>query len=84
MSAERSLLRSLLKEARPKQWAKNVLVVVTRDDETSILSVRNLAYVHVLYVDQLNAYDVLCNKHILFSKKSVPTPKAKAETGAAS
>ena len=34
-------------------------LVITRDDELSILSVRNLAYVHVLYSDQLNAYDVL-------------------------
>jgi len=48
--------------------AKNVLVVVTRDDETSILSVRNLAYVHVLYVDQLNAYDVLVSDDIVFTK----------------
>ena len=48
--------------------AKNVLVVITRDDETSILSVRNLAYVHVLYVDQLNAYDVLVSDDIVFTK----------------
>ena len=48
--------------------AKNVLVVVTRDDETSILGVRNLAYVHVLYVDQLNAYDVLVSDDIVFTK----------------
>ena len=45
-----------------------MLVVVTRDDETSILSVRNLAYVHVLYVDQLNAYDVLVSDDIVFTK----------------
>ncbi|GAA1706994.1 50S ribosomal protein L4 [Microbacterium sediminicola] len=47
---------------------KNVLVVVTRDDEASILSVRNLAYVHVLTFDQLNAYDVLVSDDIVFTK----------------
>ena len=48
--------------------AKNVMVVITRDDELSILSVRNLAYVHVLYFDQLNAYDVLVSDDIVFTK----------------
>ena len=44
------------------------MVVITRDDELSILSVRNLAYVHVLYFDQLNAYDVLVSDDIVFTK----------------
>ena len=47
---------------------KNVLVVITRDDELSILSIRNLAYVHVLFSDQLNAYDVLVSDDIVFTK----------------
>ena len=36
---------------------KNVLVVIDRDDELTVKSVRNLAYVHVLTYGQLNAYD---------------------------
>jgi large subunit ribosomal protein L4 len=47
---------------------KNVLVVIDRDDELTTLSVRNLAYVHVLYSDQLNAYDVLVSDDIVFTK----------------
>jgi large subunit ribosomal protein L4 len=47
---------------------KNVLVVIERDDEISIKSVRNLAYVHVLSFDQLNAYDVLVSDDIVFTK----------------
>ncbi|MEZ3159122.1 50S ribosomal protein L4 [Microbacterium sp. BWT-B31] len=47
---------------------KNVLVVITRDDDINALSVRNLAYVHVLYSDQLNAYDVLVSDDIVFTK----------------
>ena len=47
---------------------KNVLVVVDREDDLSVLSVRNLAYVHVLPFDQLNAYDVLVSDDIVFTK----------------
>lgn len=47
---------------------KNVLVVITRDDEISSKSLRNLAYVHVLTFDQLNAYDVLVSDDIVFTK----------------
>ena len=47
---------------------KNVLVVIERGDELSIKSVRNLAYVHVLTFDQLNAYDVLVTDDIVFTK----------------
>ena len=47
---------------------KNVLVVIDRDDELTIKSVRNLAYVHVLPFDQLNAYDVLVSDDIVFTK----------------
>ncbi|MBN9155021.1 MAG: 50S ribosomal protein L4 [Microbacterium sp.] len=47
---------------------KNVLVVIERDDELSVKSVRNLAYVHVLTFDQLNAYDVLVSDDIVFTK----------------
>jgi len=47
---------------------KNVLVVIERADEVTIKSVRNLAYVHVLTFDQLNAYDVLVSDDIVFTK----------------
>jgi large subunit ribosomal protein L4 len=47
---------------------KNVLVVIDRDDELTVKSVRNLAYVHVLPVGQLNAYDVLVSDDIVFTK----------------
>lgn len=48
--------------------AKNVLVVIERDDELTLKSVRNLDYVHVLEVGQLNAYDVLVSDDIVFTK----------------
>ncbi len=48
--------------------SKNVLIVLQRDDELSYKSVRNLATVHVLPFDQLNAYDVLVSDDIVFTK----------------
>ncbi|GAB3289368.1 MULTISPECIES: 50S ribosomal protein L4 [Pseudoclavibacter] len=47
---------------------RNILVVLDRSDELSLLSVRNLPALHVLFVDQLNAYDVLVSDDILFTK----------------
>jgi large subunit ribosomal protein L4 len=47
---------------------RNVLVVLERGDEVSYKSVRNLQSVHVLWSDQLNAYDVLVSDDIVFTK----------------
>ena len=44
------------------------LVVLERGDQVGLLSVRNLAAVHVLAVDQLNTYDVLCADDIVFTR----------------
>ena len=52
---------------------KNVLVVIERDDELTIKSVRNLAYVHVLTVGQLNTYDVIVSDDIVFTKAAYDT-----------
>lgn len=48
--------------------ARNLLVVLTREDETNWLSVRNLSNVHVIAPDQLNTYDVLVNDDVVFTK----------------
>ncbi|TCO65340.1 50S ribosomal protein L4 [Actinocrispum wychmicini] len=47
---------------------KRVLVVLTREDELAMLSVRNLDNVHVLWPDQLNTYDVLYTDAVVFTK----------------
>jgi large subunit ribosomal protein L4 len=51
--------------------AKSVLLVLTREDENSWLSVRNLANVHALAPDQLNTYDVLVNEDVVFTKDAL-------------
>ena len=46
---------------------RNVLVVVEREDVLGWKSLRNLAGVHLLVVDQLNTYDVLCSDDVVFT-----------------
>jgi large subunit ribosomal protein L4 len=53
--------------------AKNVLVVLDRGDANAEKSVRNLKSLHVLYVDQLNAYDVVVSDDIVFTKAAYET-----------
>ncbi|MFM8927532.1 MAG: 50S ribosomal protein L4 [Rhodoluna sp.] len=50
---------------------KNVLVVLDRTDEMSYLSLRNLQNVHVIPVDQLNAYDILNSDDLVFTKSAI-------------
>ncbi|MFX0539483.1 50S ribosomal protein L4 [Ornithinimicrobium sp. Y1847] len=49
----------------------NLLVVLHRDDELGLKSLRNLAEVHVLFVDQLNTYDVLCADDVVFTQAAL-------------
>jgi large subunit ribosomal protein L4 len=46
----------------------HLLVVIERANDVSALSVRNVPGVHVLYVDQLNTYDVLVSDDVIFTK----------------
>jgi large subunit ribosomal protein L4 len=48
------------------------LVVVGRDDAAAALSFRNLPKVQVIGPGELNAYDVLCNEWIVFTKDVLP------------
>jgi large subunit ribosomal protein L4 len=49
-----------------------VLVVVERGDDNAILSFRNLTEVQLIEVSELNAYDVLCNDWIVFTRATLP------------
>jgi large subunit ribosomal protein L4 len=50
-----------------------VLVVLRRDDELAWVSLRNAVTVHVLAVDQLNAYDILVADEVVFTQSSLDT-----------
>ena len=49
-----------------------VLIVVERDQENVSKSFRNLRKVDLVLVSELNAYDVLCNDWIVFTRATLP------------
>ncbi|HET7415528.1 MAG TPA: 50S ribosomal protein L4 [Arthrobacter sp.] len=79
------------KEAREALAAvtgrKNLLVVIERANDVAALSLRNLTEVHVLYVDQLNTYDVLVSDDVIFTNaayEAFVSGRATAQVDAAS
>ncbi|ADH93089.1 50S ribosomal protein L4 [Arcanobacterium haemolyticum] len=52
---------------------RGALVVLERNEETAVLSLRNLQEAHTLYVDQLNAYDVLVADDVIFTQAALDT-----------
>lgn len=50
-----------------------VLAVVNRGEDNAALSLRNAQDIHVLFVDQLNSYDVLIADDVVFSKAAFET-----------
>jgi large subunit ribosomal protein L4 len=59
----------------------NILIAIDRDDDVSALSLRNVPEVHVLYVDQLNTYDVLVSDQVVFTSASLEVFLAGPSTG---
>jgi large subunit ribosomal protein L4 len=59
----------------------NILIAIDRDDDVSALSLRNVPEVHVLYVDQLNTYDVLVSDQVVFTSASLEVFLAGPTTG---
>lgn len=51
--------------------SRHVLVVVERNDEVTIKSLRNIDSVHLLTADQLNTYDVLVSDDIVFTEAAL-------------
>jgi len=48
-----------------------VLLVLTEEDENLIKSMRNLPFVEVIWVQDLNTYDVLANDRVIFTRSSL-------------
>jgi large subunit ribosomal protein L4 len=55
------------------------LVVVNRADTNAILSFRNLPEAQVIDVAELNAYDVLCNEWVVFTRSTLPGTQSQTE-----
>jgi large subunit ribosomal protein L4 len=48
-----------------------LLAVVHRDDAVSVLSLRNLPQVHILWPDQVNTYDVMVSDDVIFTQAAL-------------
>jgi large subunit ribosomal protein L4 len=59
----------------------NILIAIDRDDDVSARSLRNVPDVHLLYVDQLNTYDVLVSDQVLFTSAALDVFLAGPATG---
>jgi len=49
----------------------NLLVAIDRQDDVAALSLRNVPAVHLIYVDQLNTYDVLVSDQVIFTSAAL-------------
>ena len=59
--------RAVMTALSASAQSDKVLVVIGRDEDATWLSLRNVASVHALAVDQLNAYDVLNSDDVVFT-----------------
>ena len=50
----------------------SVLVVLDRTDEVAHKSLRNLPQVQIVLASELNAYDILCNDWLVFTRANLP------------
>ena len=80
---EHSLVHDTVKAIESLNLEGGILVVVSRDESVSWLSLRNVPTVHVLSPDQLNTYDVLVCDQVLFTKSALETFLAGPSTGKA-
>jgi len=71
--AARTVVEALLGGVEGTGERTRVLAVIGRDDSVSLLSLRNLPQVHILWPDQLNTYDVLVNDVVLFTSAALET-----------
>ncbi len=57
-----------------------VLIVLGSGDENAAKSFRNIPEVQLIAVQELNAYDVMCNDHIVFTSATLPSSAASSES----
>ncbi len=71
VSGDKPSTKSALSILNKISDATRALVVLSRNEEISWLSLRNVPTVHLLAVDQLNTYDVLVNDDVVFTVQAL-------------
>jgi large subunit ribosomal protein L4 len=67
-TAEKPSTKTALAAIKAISERPHVLTVIGRDETFALLSLRNLPEVHILFVDQLNTYDVMISDDVIFTK----------------
>lgn len=78
VSGETPSTKSALEAIAQVAEGRDVLAIIDRSDAVALKSLRNAAFVHVLFADQLNTYDVLVADDIVFTLDAYQSFVAKA------
>lgn len=73
VSGDKPSTKGAIEALRSISERPNLLIVIERANDLTALSVRNVPEVHVIYVDQLNTYDVLVSDDVIFTKAAYDT-----------
>ncbi|MBE6483286.1 MAG: 50S ribosomal protein L4 [Actinomycetaceae bacterium] len=71
LEGEQPSTKSALTQLHRVVNERDALVAIARGDELSQLSLRNAPEAHVIYVDQLNTYDVLVADDVVFTEDAL-------------
>ncbi|WP_055428035.1 50S ribosomal protein L4 [Bifidobacterium aesculapii] len=69
--SEKPSTKAAIAALNPVIGEKFATIALTRDQVNEWLSVRNLPYVHPIFVDQLNTYDVVTAQYVVFTKEAL-------------
>lgn len=73
LESEKPSTKAALATLRSLVAERSALVVLNRGDDIAALSLRNAPEAHVLWVDQLNTYDVLDADDVVFTQDALAT-----------
>jgi len=71
VTGETPSTKQALAAVRQFSERKNVLLVLSLDEDVSWLSLRNVPDIHIIVPGQLNTYDVLISDDVVFSKTAL-------------
>ncbi|WP_200829139.1 50S ribosomal protein L4 [Arcanobacterium ihumii] len=71
VDAETPSTKAAIKLLAKVNEGRRALVVLGRDEDVNVLSLRNVPEVHSIYGDQLNSYDVLVADDVIFTEAAL-------------
>lgn len=71
VSGDKPSTKSAIKALAGLGVQGKLLVIIDRSDDNSALSMRNVPSIHLLYVDQINTYDVIVSDQVVFTSAAL-------------